>query len=303
MHDVSERSEYESCRYRVVPHPEDQNGAAVCRLIQEITELPETECRVGTDVCTACCRAPWPSGRRMNSVVASVIYATADKLQSDGAETVEPDRLDRLKQLSMNYLDVLPLEPAKRIVPARATRTCCYLGGPLPADGGNPRFKCHHPAHDTTTEDQCRRCRDWAVSPLAQRLPLPVLVPPPASCGGPRVRNWAVGITTAPRREPTLGICADAVIRAGWERPQLFVDAGSQIPKHLRSLPGTWRDQRIGAWPNFFLALAELVQTHPQADAFMLLQDDAYLYDTDNVREYLEQVLWPGPEPGLVSLL
>jgi hypothetical protein len=34
----------------------------------------------------------------------------------------------------------------------------------------------------------------------------------------------------------------------------------------------------------------------------MLLQDDALLYDGENVREYLERTLWPGGAAPLVSL-
>jgi hypothetical protein len=40
----------------------------------------------------------------------------------------------------------------------------------------------------------------------------------------------------------------------------------------------------------------------PLADAYMLVQDDALFFDQENVREYLEEMLWPGSHPGIVSL-
>ena len=89
---------------------------------------------------------------------------------------------------------------------------------------------------------------------------------------------------------------------AGWSRPHLFVDAGSPLPAACRTLPGTWREGRIGAWSNFYLALAELLHRETNADAYLIVQDDAYFYDAGNLREYLEQALWPGSAPGLVSL-
>jgi hypothetical protein len=38
------------------------------------------------------------------------------------------------------------------------------------------------------------------------------------------------------------------------------------------------------------------------ADAFFMVQDDALFYSRENLRQYLEQVLWPGKTPGIVSL-
>jgi hypothetical protein len=64
----------------------------------------------------------------------------------------------------------------------------------------------------------------------------------------------------------------------------------------------TSRDEQVGAWPNYYLALMELLMREPLADAFMLVQDDVQFYCRENVREYLEQTLWIGPTPGIVSL-
>jgi hypothetical protein len=128
------------------------------------------------------------------------------------------------------------------------------------------------------------------------------LVPQPAKRYGRRVRRWAVGVTTAPRRQPTLEVCLESLVRAGWERPHLFVDSAVRVPERFLDLPGTFRDEQLGAWPNYYLALVELLMRHPHADAYMILQDDVLLFDRENLRAYLEEVLWPASSTVLVSL-
>jgi hypothetical protein len=67
-------------------------------------------------------------------------------------------------------------------------------------------------------------------------------------------------------------------------------------------LPVTFHESKLGAWPNYYLALIELLMRDPEADAFLLVQDDVIFYDRQNLREHLEQVLWPADPIGLVSL-
>ncbi|MGE3780172.1 MAG: hypothetical protein AB7F89_23485, partial [Pirellulaceae bacterium] len=76
---------------------------------------------------------------------------------------------------------------------------------------------------------------------------------------GPPVESWAVGVTTAPRRRPTLERCLHSLSAAGWRAPHLFVDGSIRVPEPYRDLPATWRNPPVGAWPNFYLALAELL--------------------------------------------
>jgi hypothetical protein len=116
------------------------------------------------------------------------------------------------------------------------------------------------------------------------------------------VKRWAVGVLTSPRRRPTLEITMERLIRAGWERPYLFLDGTVRVPERYTHLPGALREPRIGNWPNYYLALSELSMRHPEADAYLLVEDDALLYDGENLREYMEQSLWPGLRPSLVSL-
>jgi hypothetical protein len=143
-----------------------------------------------------------------------------------------------------------------------------------------------------------------ATTPVEQSpaRPLATLVPPPRSRHGRRVRDWAVGVTTAPRVQPVLERCLDSLTRAGWERPHLFIDAAVSVPEKFGRLPCTLRDERVGAWPNYYLALAELVLKHPRADVYMVVQDDALLYSRERLTPYLEAIFWPGRTTCLVSL-
>ncbi len=132
--------------------------------------------------------------------------------------------------------------------------------------------------------------------------PLVEVVPLPRIRHGATVRQWAVGVTTAPRLQSTLEPCLESMVRAGWETPHLFVDSAVRIPQKFSHLPGTLHDAKIGAWPNYYLALGELLLRQPFADAYLIAQDDILFYDRESLPPYLERVLWPGKTPGLVSL-
>jgi hypothetical protein len=136
----------------------------------------------------------------------------------------------------------------------------------------------------------------------SQFVRLDDLIPGPVTRGVRSISQWAVGITTAPRRQPTVERCVDRLTRAGWESPHLFMDGPVRIPERFGHLPGTLREPPVGAWPNHYLALFELTLRQPTADAFLILQDDALIYDGENVREYLERTMWPDAAHPVVSL-
>jgi hypothetical protein len=119
---------------------------------------------------------------------------------------------------------------------------------------------------------------------------------------GPSIRNWAVGVTTAPRRQATLEWTLDSLYRAGWGTPRLFVDSATAIADRFAHLPVTLREPAVGAWPNFYLGLAELLMREPEADAYLMVQDDVIFYDCEDLRAYLERSLWPAEPIGAVSL-
>ncbi len=76
----------------------------------------------------------------------------------------------------------------------------------------------------------------------------------------------------------------------------------SPSPTAMRFLPVTQREPRCGAWPNYYLALTELLMREPEADAYFLVQDDVNFYDRINLREYLESILWPSDPAPPISL-
>ena len=80
----------------------------------------------------------------------------------------------------------------------------------------------------------------------------------------------------------------------------MFAEPGSELPADLDESRITTRRQKLGAWPNWLLSLNEMVLRAPQADAYLLCQDDV-LY-CRGLREYLEQTLWPTERVGVVSL-
>lgn len=96
------------------------------------------------------------------------------------------------------------------------------------------------------------------------------------------VSDWVVGITTAPRPRSTLKRTVASLRRAGWAQLHLFDD-----------------DRGAGAWRNWIDGLAKLIDRHPAADAYMMVQDDAVF--CRNLRSYLEYTLWPATDVVLCS--
>jgi hypothetical protein len=134
---------------------------------------------------------------------------------------------------------------------------------------------------------------------LAVRRILDVLSLPDQRVGC--VMRWAVGVTTAPRRAPTLDTCLSSLAAAGWAQPHLFIDGEVEVPSKFDTLTRTVRSPALGARQSYYQALQELLEREPEADALMLVQDDALWPSHLPVREYLEAALWPGLQRGLVS--
>lgn len=120
------------------------------------------------------------------------------------------------------------------------------------------------------------------------------------TCAASRVRKWSVGVTTAPREQCMLAVTLASLAGAGWHEPRLFIEPGVTLPVGAESLARSHRDQRLGAFPNFYLALAELVLREPHADAYLMCQDD--ILASAGARGYLEELLWPAGQIGVVSL-
>jgi hypothetical protein len=298
----------ETCRWRSV---RGKGAEAECTLVTSITGVTSGELSVVShDACTACCRTFPPTPRKLNPVVASLVHTAATRiLEAGGMDGCDLGKAERVGRLAEGSMDLIFPE-GFRLTPARTVTTCCWLGDVVPStdsstgdNGKEPVFDCRHPAHGRVTPADCRMCRDWTKQPnLSRRLSLKELVPPLERRNGPRVKNWAVGVTTAPRRRPTLESCLDSIVRAGWDAPRLFLDGSTSLPSRYNHLSVTWREDGVGAWPAWYMGLAELLLQQPHADAYVLLQDDVILYDRESLRAYLEEVLWPGEHTGLVSL-
>jgi hypothetical protein len=84
--------------------------------------------------------------------------------------------------------------------------------------------------------------------------------------------------------------------------PRLFVDSEVELAPRFAHLPVTLRAPAVGAWPSYYLGLTELLLREPAADAYLMVQDDAFFYDRENLREYLEALLWPVWPLGALSL-
>jgi hypothetical protein len=247
QHDV------EACRHRSDVRTGSGRESATCALVVEIAGVLAEQGRVDRTACEACCRSFVPTAEKPNPVIASHVYAAAERMAAaGGAPGFSAERAKALREAALGDLPYLRLED------------------------------------------------EPAGTPAEPDAPLATLVPPPTRRHG-SVRSWAVGVTSAPRRRPTIEACLDSLARAGWDEPILFLDAVG-VPARFAHLAGTARDVRVGAWPNYCLGLWELLLRRPEADAYLMVQDDALFADGGGLREYLEQILWPGESPCLVSL-
>ena len=113
--------------------------------------------------------------------------------------------------------------------------------------------------------------------------------------------NWAYGVTTVPERLTNLTLrTLLSLAGGGFPKPRLFVD-GCNDPKPIAekfNLEVTVRFPSLRTYGNWVLALWELYVREPQADRYILFQDDIVTYK--HLREYLETILYP--ENGYCNL-
>lgn len=116
----------------------------------------------------------------------------------------------------------------------------------------------------------------------------------------------AVAVTTAPRPVPTITDTIASLGRAGFDDIVVVAEPGSPKPKAMDSARIEWFQQRHqrGPWPNWLDALGMLLERSPDADAYLIFQDD--IEAAHGLRGWLERELWPGylgaKEIGVVSL-
>ncbi len=275
------------CPYRVFVS--DSGERATCQLVlDQIGQARGELARVDAGSCRYCLTLPEPTVRTPNALVASLLVSIA--IPEPGSEPSLPDGdANKLAEFAIPFLEMRRTAPADSRIP-KYDRACFYLG----EERGLGEYKeqhrtvkrkvyaCHHERHHETTIAGCRQCCDY------DRL-----------LGKGEVKTWAVGMTTAPRKRSTVADSLKSLVRAGWSTPVVFAEPGSDR-EALRGQRVVERESVLGAWPNWFLGLHELVLRAPHADAYLMCQDD--LAFCSGVREYLESTLWPEPRTGIVSL-
>lgn len=287
------KREPRTCPYRKLQSPgstSDCETLAACDLLARLSgiSIDHPLVRVTRENCDYCCNEPVvASPTSLNPGVASYLFNLSCEVIASGGEAgCSKQSAEELQKLAIRHLRHGENRKEKSRRPSY-TSACIYLGETtrsLDSDGSE-RYQCRHefrPAE--TTVPKCHACQDYD----------------PQLDTAPCVADWAVGLTTAPRRSPTLATTLDSLAAAGWDRPTVFAEPGTRIAKAFQQLKLVRRQEKLGAWPNFLLGLNELVLTSPTADAYLMVQDDAIFLR--NTRDYLEATLWPHPRTGVVSL-
>lgn len=256
--------EIDDCPWRR-PASNEPHGQSACRLLGRVTGITDDSLlAVDHAACQACCETFAPTEQDMNPVVASLLCQLAESIIEQRIATPECT-IERARELRSRALDNIPT---------------------LSPDDHEFHVEEVRPPESFA---------DVSVTDLKRLLPTP-----PTRFGV--VDKWAVAVTTAPRRDATLPICLERLTAAGWNAPTVFIDGAVEFPQKFSDLPQTRRTPTTGAWPNSYLALLELYLRQPEADAYLLVQDDVIFPGTPAVRRYLEAAFWPGDRPGIVSL-
>lgn len=102
------------------------------------------------------------------------------------------------------------------------------------------------------------------------------------------------GVTTVPQRRKTyLPTTLASLKLSGFDKPRLFVDGDNDWASWHKefNLEVTCRYPTIRTYGNWMLAMGELYAREPNADRYMIFQDDMVTYR--NLKPYLEKVNYP----------
>ena len=255
----------ETCPHRGQVRVVDSVELAECALLSSISGVRDPRLiEVAGPACEACCLSFQPTREDLNPVVASSLFNLTEQVMANGG--VEGCSLEHATELN---------RWAERSLPAV------------------------DPDEDDDVDIARQVSLDYGNVTLEQ---IAKLLPPPNSQPVRRIDRWMVGITTAPRRMSTLEQCLQSIRCSGWEQSRLFVDGSVDLPVSAQEHDFTARDQPTGAFPNYVLALYEMYLRDPDANAYLLLQDDAVLFASPELKTYLESVLWPEAGPCIASL-
>lgn len=131
------------------------------------------------------------------------------------------------------------------------------------------------------------RPRDPAVE-ICRLCSMRRLTPEPPQ----RALTWQVGLTTILKRKyDLLPATLASLMTAGWEKPRLFVDGGTQEDWKGWDIPITVHP-KTHPYGNWWLGMQELYVHNPTADRYLMVQDDVKF--VRGLRSYLDVVPWPG---------
>jgi glycosyltransferase involved in cell wall biosynthesis len=111
--------------------------------------------------------------------------------------------------------------------------------------------------------------------------------------------TWAVGLTTAPRPNPTIERTLSSLQAAGFETIHIFAEPGTRLPRPSNHLPVVVNPQRLGTLLNLYSSLAALLASLPSADAFAVFQDD--IDAAHGLKQWCDEQFWP-LDASVVSL-
>lgn len=266
MSQSSLKRDVADCPYRKMSGSPEDGQPAVCQLLAEISGVEEEHLlEVEREACDACCNSFAPTPEDWNPVIASLLSRVAASVSSaNGVDGCTVEQAELLAEAAIRSLPVvLPDE-----------------------DDGVDDIQSFVPPQQITV-DELRR-----ILPLPERRTRPETSEP----------LWAVGVTTAPRRQPTLSTCLESLIGSGWNDPHLFVDGDVDVDTDYNHLSHTSRPTSIGAWPAWCEALRELLSADPSADVIAVFQDDSLLPGLTVLKDYINSVLWPGDGQCIISL-
>lgn len=230
---------------------------------QLLLGLETSSAEVSMETCESCCRSFLPTREDLNPVVASLLWSRCENALTDGRLSADFELSERLVKLRDLAESSLPLVFADE--------------------------------DDLPTNSTCDEIEErGTVEQLLQMLSMP-------NYSGGTLTSWAVGITTAPRRQPTLERCLRSLQACGWDQLHLFIDGDVSVAEEFSAASRTTRQPAAGAWRNFYLSLSELLRRSPTATALMMVQDDALWPTHLPVRDYLEQIRWPDDGRFVIS--
>ncbi len=244
--------------------PIDHHSSA-CRLLKELSGVTDRSLlKIPDGACEACCDSFLPTQDDLNPVVASLLFQLAEEVTSRGGTS----ECDTAKAKAL-------IERAKSQVPTLL------------------------PEEEDCVDDVQRFTAATELSVAEVETILPIT----AKATG-NVRRWAVGVTTCPRRQPTLETSLASFLGCGWIDMEvtIFADGTVTIPDSLQGCRQVSRSSPSGAWIAWKRALAGLVEQNSDADVVLLFQDDALFPAGCALRQYLETLLWPQSQHCMVSL-